>query len=246
MTSSSQLPVGGLNSLSFTPAGGVDDSGFKLFFLCFFAGAAPPVLRRPRFFCFAADAFFSSHCRSKSSLPPTFARYASRIAGAVSLYKDQSIDEQEIDNNQQIAFWLPGPLTLLFISFPFDLIFDFSILSKMSVNMSRMDMHVSSYLFIDDMAQYRLHNVSSHNRSATCLQCRDGLELVWCLLVFIFIVSIFIFVGFNLERLRFLNNGLSRSLFEDLCGIFVLDSIAILTGSFVVGNCCASERMLGN
>jgi hypothetical protein len=86
-TSSSQLPVGGLNSACFAPAGGVSDAAFFDLFAPFAPFSGVFVLARPRFlpfFC-AASAFFSSHKVSIWSLPPTDARYSFNIFDAVSL-----------------------------------------------------------------------------------------------------------------------------------------------------------------
>lgn len=78
-TSSSQLPVGGLNSVSLTPAGGVDDAGWLPFFRPFFARVplmadAAPVPARPLFFPLPPAAFFSCHWLIMRSLPPTLVR----------------------------------------------------------------------------------------------------------------------------------------------------------------------------
>ena len=85
ITSSSQDPVGGLNS-ALALAGGVVSAGwlFRPFF------AVPPLvptldLPRLRPLVSETDAFFSSHSASMASFPPTLERYAVRTSGAVSL-----------------------------------------------------------------------------------------------------------------------------------------------------------------
>jgi hypothetical protein len=138
-TASSQLPVGGTNSAFLRLAGGVVEAGCWAFFRGFLpfgllSGVDVAVAARPLFFVFGS--FFLAFSPRIASRPPTLFRYLFKISSADGLC-ERTISrclrkEAQMIYEQKVLFWLPGHIRPLLVTFPFDVVHNLTLNSKIS------------------------------------------------------------------------------------------------------------------